>query len=229
MKLDKRYDNPFRYCGEYYDKETEELYLRARYYQPGLGRFLTRDTYTGENDAPGSLHSYAYCRNDGVNAWDPSRHNEIVVSGGIIKRVKEIIIMNLLSQRCKRLMNQKQKVRKIYIGILRIINRTKISTKFRVKYLGKSIFGMGKAYRYSLVSKKYLSRIQVNRETVKTVCAVRKQTGKNNRQRGKNPQHGEDILIFKKYISSIKKAGKGKEAIHHPKGNGHCHPNAKEN
>ena len=99
MKLDKRYDNPFRYCGEYYDKETEELYLRARYYQSSLGRFLMRDTYTGENDDPGSLHSYAYCRNDGVNAWDSSGHNEIVVSGGIIKRVKEIIIMNLLSQR----------------------------------------------------------------------------------------------------------------------------------
>lgn len=95
-------------------------------------------------------------------------------------------------------MNQKQKVRKIYIGILRIINHTKILTKFRVKYLGKSIFGMGKAYRYSLVSKKYLSRIQVNRETVKTVCAVRKQTGKTIDKEAKIPQPGEDILIFKK-------------------------------
>ncbi len=165
--------------------------------QMKMGRFLTRDTYTGENDDPGSLHSYAYCRNDGVNAWDPSRHNEIVVSGGIIKRVKEIIIMNLLSQRCKRLMNQKQKVRKIYIGILRIINRTKISTKFRVKYLGKIISGMGKAYRYSLVSKKYLSRIQVRQE--KTID-----------KEAKISQPREDILIFKKYISSSKKQEKGR-------------------
>jgi RHS repeat-associated protein len=74
VNLDKQDDNPFRYCGEYYDKETEEVYLRARYYQPAVGRFLTRDTYTGEEDQPLSLHLYTYCANDGVNAWDPSGH-----------------------------------------------------------------------------------------------------------------------------------------------------------
>ncbi len=47
---DSKDDNPFRYCGEYYDKETEEIYLRARYYQPLVGRFLTRDSYTGEDN-----------------------------------------------------------------------------------------------------------------------------------------------------------------------------------
>nr|MBP3599128.1 DUF4474 domain-containing protein [Eubacterium sp.] len=69
---EKEDENPFRYCGEYYDKETEEIYLRARYYQPAVGRFLTRDTYTGENDDPLSLHLYTYCENDGVNYVDPS-------------------------------------------------------------------------------------------------------------------------------------------------------------
>ena len=28
-------NNPFRYCAEYYDSETEFIYLRARYYSPG--------------------------------------------------------------------------------------------------------------------------------------------------------------------------------------------------
>ena len=74
---DKKDENPFRYCGEYYDKETEEVYLRARYYEPGVGRFITRDTYTGESDEPLSLHLYTYCENDGVNAWDPSGHYKI--------------------------------------------------------------------------------------------------------------------------------------------------------
>ena len=78
VKADKKDDNPFRYCGEYYDKETEEIYLRARYYQPSVGRFITRDTYTGEDDEPLSLHLYTYCANDGVNAWDP-RGNKTVV------------------------------------------------------------------------------------------------------------------------------------------------------
>lgn len=68
-------ENPFRYCGEYYDRETGEVYLRARYYQPETGRFLTRDTYTGEAEEPLSLHLYTYCENDGVNGVDPSGHD----------------------------------------------------------------------------------------------------------------------------------------------------------
>lgn len=76
VKPDSKDDNPFRYCGEYYDKETEEVYLRARYYVPAVGRFLTRDMYTGEEDEPLSLHLYTYCENDGVNAWDPSGHKK---------------------------------------------------------------------------------------------------------------------------------------------------------
>lgn len=69
---DRKDENPFRYCGEYYDKETDAIYLRARYYQPYLGRFLTRDTYTGDEEDSLSLHLYTYCGNDGVNRVDPS-------------------------------------------------------------------------------------------------------------------------------------------------------------
>ena len=72
VKPEKKDENPYRYCGEYYDKETEEVYLRARYYEPSVGRFITRDTYTGESDEPLSLHLYTYCANDGVNMVDPS-------------------------------------------------------------------------------------------------------------------------------------------------------------
>ena len=37
--------NPFRYCGEYIDHESGMVYLRNRYYNPTLGRFITEDTY----------------------------------------------------------------------------------------------------------------------------------------------------------------------------------------
>jgi RHS repeat-associated protein len=37
--------NPFRYCGEYFDKETGEIYLRARYYGPRTGRFTAEDIH----------------------------------------------------------------------------------------------------------------------------------------------------------------------------------------
>ncbi len=48
IKPDSKDDNPFRYCGEYYDKETEEVYLRARYYQPENGRFSDKGYLYGE-------------------------------------------------------------------------------------------------------------------------------------------------------------------------------------
>ena len=37
--------NPFRYAGEYFDTETGTYYLRARYYNPRTGRFLTEDPH----------------------------------------------------------------------------------------------------------------------------------------------------------------------------------------
>ena len=43
--LDKEDENPFRYCGEYLDLETNAYYLRARYYRSVTGRFLTEDTH----------------------------------------------------------------------------------------------------------------------------------------------------------------------------------------
>ena len=35
--------NPYRYCSEYFDKETGTIYLRARYYSPNHGRFTQLD------------------------------------------------------------------------------------------------------------------------------------------------------------------------------------------
>ena len=38
-------ENPFQYCGEYTDAESGFIYLRARYYDPNAGRFISEDTY----------------------------------------------------------------------------------------------------------------------------------------------------------------------------------------
>ena len=37
--------NPFRFCGEYFDTATGLYYLRARYYDPTVGRFTQEDTH----------------------------------------------------------------------------------------------------------------------------------------------------------------------------------------
>uniref|UniRef100_UPI003261B18D RHS repeat-associated core domain-containing protein n=1 Tax=Clostridium sp. NkU-1 TaxID=1095009 RepID=UPI003261B18D len=47
---DKEDKNPFRYCGEYIDLETNTYYLRSRIYNPTTGRFLTEDTHWNPNN-----------------------------------------------------------------------------------------------------------------------------------------------------------------------------------
>lgn len=66
--------NPFRYAGYRYDEATGLYYLMARYYDPGMGRFISRDTFHGFENEPQSLHQYAYCANNPVMYIDPSGH-----------------------------------------------------------------------------------------------------------------------------------------------------------
>ena len=54
---------PFGFTGEPRDA-TGLLYLRARYYDPSLGRFISRDTWSGSLAAPQSLNRYVYVGNN---------------------------------------------------------------------------------------------------------------------------------------------------------------------
>src|SRR5258706_1716195 len=45
---------------------------RSRYYDSGVGRFLSQDTYRGTDTAPPSLQRYVYTLNDPVRYTDPS-------------------------------------------------------------------------------------------------------------------------------------------------------------
>ncbi|HEX9061530.1 MAG TPA: RHS repeat-associated core domain-containing protein, partial [Clostridia bacterium] len=69
--------NPFRYCGEYFDKETGTIYLRARYYNPANGRFVSEDSVRGKDNDPLSLNLYTYCGNDPIDMFDPSGHQTV--------------------------------------------------------------------------------------------------------------------------------------------------------
>ena len=66
--------NPFKYAGEVYDSETGLYYLRARYYDPTVGRFLNEDTVEGQVNNPLSLNVYSYCYNNPLIYKDPSGH-----------------------------------------------------------------------------------------------------------------------------------------------------------
>ena len=59
---------PSEYTGDY----NELLYLRARHYAPGMGRFLTRDSWRGDYNRPSSFNHWIYVEGNPINHLDPS-------------------------------------------------------------------------------------------------------------------------------------------------------------
>ena len=85
--------NTYKFTGEEYDSNPGLVYLRARYYDPSIGRFISRDPLLeqvylaggpgcvgcGSQEKglgtlyywPQMLHPYGYCGNNPVNEVDP--------------------------------------------------------------------------------------------------------------------------------------------------------------
>lgn len=64
-------DNAYLYTGQQFDDLTELYSLRARYYDPSEGRFLSQDTYPVDYSHPIELNRYVYTANDPINFRDP--------------------------------------------------------------------------------------------------------------------------------------------------------------
>ncbi|VAW32539.1 hypothetical protein MNBD_CHLOROFLEXI01-523 [hydrothermal vent metagenome] len=54
----------YGYTGEQYDTATSLVYLRARYYNPNLKAFMSRDPFSGWVGLPASQHPYSYVHNN---------------------------------------------------------------------------------------------------------------------------------------------------------------------
>lgn len=69
---------PRGFTGRDFDAESGLYFLRARYYDPVLGRFTAPDPVLGDLSNPASLHAYQYAYNnplrfrDPTGAWAPS-------------------------------------------------------------------------------------------------------------------------------------------------------------
>ena len=104
------------YAGQYHDYETGFIYLRARYYNPAIGRFISEDPHwnvenmiygdepeTDDENQPvkpnyssivQSSNLYPYCTNNPVRLVDPS--GEFAITFGlIVKAVATVVVCTL--------------------------------------------------------------------------------------------------------------------------------------
>lgn len=65
----------FGYTGDRQDPRAGLVYLRARWYAPELGRFLSRDPFRGSEANPASLSPYAYAQDAPTSLVDPTGLN----------------------------------------------------------------------------------------------------------------------------------------------------------
>ena len=95
--------NPIRYRGYYYDTESGFYYLRSRYYDPEVCRFINPDSYLSTGQGVLGCNMFAYCSNDPVNYAD---HTGCIAAnvvgalvGGIIGVVGGAFLGNWLADR----------------------------------------------------------------------------------------------------------------------------------
>jgi len=63
---------PFAFAGEQMDGELGLAFLRARYYDPEFGRFISQDRFPGTAFQTQSLNGYAYAGNNPILETDPA-------------------------------------------------------------------------------------------------------------------------------------------------------------
>ena len=65
--------NPFRYRSYYYDTETKLYFLKTRYYDPEVGRFISPDSIEYlDPETINGLNLYSYCNNNPITNVDPN-------------------------------------------------------------------------------------------------------------------------------------------------------------
>jgi RHS repeat-associated protein len=65
----------YGFTGERWEAYSQLLFLRARYYDPGIGRFVSRDPWPGSGWRPQALNGWSYVENAPTNLIDPSGYS----------------------------------------------------------------------------------------------------------------------------------------------------------
>jgi RHS repeat-associated protein len=95
--------NNYLYRGEQYDSDLALYYLRARYYNAGTGRFMSRDPEEGKAKYPASFHKFLYANGDPVNMIDPrgwEAYTEWEGAAAFASLVSELVAHRILQMVC---------------------------------------------------------------------------------------------------------------------------------
>jgi len=85
--------NPFRYRSYYFDTETDLYFLKTRYYDPEIGRFITIDDISYlDPETINGLNLYAYCLNNPVMYIDHAGNLAISTTAIIIGAVVGLFV-----------------------------------------------------------------------------------------------------------------------------------------
>jgi RHS repeat-associated protein len=85
------------------DPATALYYSGARWYNAGIGRFITEDSYSGQINAPLSENRYIYAADNPESKVDPTGHDANGGSGGSgtsasgLEWLEQYVLSNLLS------------------------------------------------------------------------------------------------------------------------------------
>ena len=82
--------NYYGYNAESSNTKTGLQYLRARYYDPATGRFISEDTESGTKENPLTRNSYLYVLNNPLNYCDPTGKFFKELWNGVKKAVKKV-------------------------------------------------------------------------------------------------------------------------------------------
>ncbi len=69
--------NNYLYTGQQFDSLTGLYDLRARYYDPSYGRFISRDTDNFTINDPTDFNRYSYTASDPIDNFDPSGYQSL--------------------------------------------------------------------------------------------------------------------------------------------------------
>lgn len=93
--------NDFKFNAQRFDANTGFYNLRARLYNPAIGRFLTRDLHPGSIYDPVTLHDYLYAGCNPVNNVDPNG----LFFGGLVGVSMTLSIQSIQLNYCFMLLN----------------------------------------------------------------------------------------------------------------------------